>query len=195
MRTNDHQFSELRTNHSLLQVNLREEILREHSRRQTERIISYIGADQKKFDALVELFLKGEYRVTQRAGWPMSELVIAHPQLIKKHLKKLLLNTKKPNLHNAVLRNTFRLLQFVSIPKPLQGLAVETCFHFLNDMKQPVAIHVFSMSVLGNLCKEYPELKGELKLSIESHLPNASAGFRSRAKKVLKQIDNQSSAN
>ncbi len=176
-------------------MNLREEILKEHSRRQTDKIIRYVGSDQKKFDALVELFLKGEYRVTQRAGWPMSELVISHPHLIKKHLKKLLLNTKKPNLHNAVLRNTFRLLQFVSMPKSLQGLAVETCFHFLNDMKQPIAIHVFSMSVLGNICKEHPELKQELKLSIESHLPHASAGLRSRAGKILKEIDKQSLAN
>lgn len=118
----------------------------------------------------------------------MSNLVFSHPKLIAKHLKKLLVNTQKPNLHNAVLRNTFRLLQVVSIPKSLHGLAVETCFTFLNDKKQPIAIHVFSMSVLGNLCKEHPELKQELKLSIEEKLPYASAGFKSRAKKVLKNI-------
>ncbi|HLG33280.1 MAG TPA: hypothetical protein VI757_00245 [Bacteroidia bacterium] len=44
-----------------------------------DKIIRYVGDDQKKFDALVELFLKGEYRVTQRAGWSMSYIVIAHP--------------------------------------------------------------------------------------------------------------------
>ncbi|MEO8085214.1 MAG: hypothetical protein ABI763_00245 [Bacteroidota bacterium] len=169
-------------------MNLRDEILKEHSKKQTNKIIKYIGDDQKKFDALVSLFLKGEYRVTQRAGWPMSILAIEHPHLISKHLKKLLLNIEKPNLHNAVLRNTLRLLQFVKIPKSLQGNAVETCFRLFNDKKQPIAIQVFAMSVLGNLCLEHPELKNELKLSIEEQLPYGSAGFKSRAKKVIKLI-------
>jgi len=169
-------------------MNLRTEILKEHSRRQTDKIIRYVGIDQKKFDELVELFLKGEYRVTQRAGWPISEIIIAHPHLVKKHLKNLLLNLNKPLLHNAVIRNTLRLLQFVEIPKQLHGLAIETCFRFFNDRKQPVAIHVFSMSVLGNLAKIYPELKNELKLSIEAQLPYASAGFKARARKVLREI-------
>lgn len=170
-------------------MNLREEILKEHSKRQTDKIIRYVGDDQKKFDTLVELFLKGEYRVTQRAGWSISYIVIAHPHLVKKHLKNLLLNLEKPNLHNAVIRNTFRLLQFVEIPKSLHGLAIETCFRFFIDRKQPVAIHVFSMTVLGNLVKVYPELKNELKLSIQAQLPYGTAGFKARARKVLRKIE------
>ena len=169
-------------------MNLRDEILREHSKKQTEKIIRWVGTDRKKFDRLVALFLKGEYRVTQRAGWPLSYIAIAHPHLITKHLRKLVLNLEQPGLHNAVIRNTLRLLQFVKIPGRLQGLAAETCFRFLNDKKQPVAIHVFSMSVLGNLCREHPELRNELKLSIEAQLPYGTAGFRARARMVLKQI-------
>ena len=170
-------------------MNLREEILKEHSKRQTDKIIRYIGDDQKKFNALVELFLKGENRITQRAGWPMSNIVIANPKLVKKHLKNLLLNLEKPKLHNAVIRNIFRLLQFVEIPKSLHGLATETCFRFFNDRKQRVAIQCFSMTVLANLAKIYPELKNELKLSIEAQLPFATAGFKARAKKVLREIN------
>src|SRR4029078_8629095 len=100
-------------------MNLRQEILKEHSKRQAIKIEKWVNDDQKKFDQLVKLFLKGEYRVTQRAGWPMSSIAIKHPKLIQKHLKNLLLNAQKPGLHNAVLRNTVRLLQFVEIPKPL----------------------------------------------------------------------------
>ena len=170
-------------------MNLREEILKEHSKKQAAKIEKWIGRDQKKYDALVKLFLKGEYRVTQRAGWPMSNIAIRQPKLIHKHLKSLLRNAQQPGLHNAVLRNTVRLLQFVDIPKSLHGLAAETCFQLFNDKRQPVAIKVFSMTVLGRLCKNYPDLIPELKLCIEEHLPYASAGFLSRAKKVMKEID------
>jgi hypothetical protein len=169
-------------------MNLREEILKEHSKKQRDKIIRWVGNDQKKFDALVKLFLGEEYRVTQRAGWPLSYLVEKHPKLIRKHLKKILLNLDKPGLHNAVLRNTLRLLQYIDLPKSLQGLAANQCFRLLTDKSQPVAIHVFSMSVLGKLCIEHPELKLELQLTIEEHMPYGSAGFKSRAKKVLKKI-------
>lgn len=169
-------------------MNLREEILKEHSKRQTDKIIRYVGTDAKKFDELVTLFLRGEYRVTQRAGWPLSYISIAHPQLIKKHLKKLLVNLEKPGLHDAVVRNTFRLLQFVEIPESLQGMAADTCFRFFNDRKQPVAVRCFSMTVLGNLCRKYPEMKQELKISIQDNLPYATTGFISRAKRTLKEI-------
>jgi len=170
-------------------MDLKQEILKEHSKRQTAKIEKWINGDQKKFDELVKLFLNGEYRITQRAGWPMSNIAIKHPKLIHKHLKNLLLNAQKPGLHNAVFRNTVRLLQFVEIPKSLHGLTAETCFQLFNDRKQPVAIQVFSMTVLGRLCKVYPELIPELKLCIDEHLPYASAGFLSRAKKVMKEIE------
>ena len=45
------------------------------------------------------------------------------------------------------------------------------------------------MTVLGNLAKQYPEIKAELKLLIEYQLLHQSAGFKSRAKKVLKDLD------
>ncbi len=171
-----------------MSMNLREEIQKEHSKKQTNKIIRYVSESQKKFDALMDLFLEGEYRATQRAGWPLGYIAVAHPRLIEKHLEKLLLNLKKQNLHNAVIRNTFRLMQFVEIPKPLHSLAIDTCFKFFNDKKQPVAVRCFSMTVLANLCKKYPEMKHELKISIEESIPHAMTGFLARARRTLKEI-------
>jgi len=167
---------------------IRESILKEHTKSQAMKIVRWIGDDQEKFDELVDIFLDGEYRVTQRAAWPLSICVIDHPELVKKHLKKLLLNMEKKNLHDAVTRNILRLLQFIHIPSSLQGLAADICFDLMNNKKQPIAIQVFSMTVLSNLCIDHPELSKELRLSIESKLPYGSAGFRSRANKVLKKL-------
>src|ERR1043166_3202174 len=101
-------------------MELRDMILESHSKSQTNKIINWVGQDQRRFDELVTLFLNDEYRVTQRAAWPLSYIAIAHPDLIKKHLKKLVENLRKPNLHNAIKRNTTRLLQHIPIPKTLQ---------------------------------------------------------------------------
>ena len=169
-------------------MNLRDEILKEHSKKQTMKIVKYIGNDQKRFDELMKLFLGKEYRVTQRAAWAVSVCGEEHSQLVKKHLKKIILNLES-TAEVAVKRNTVRVLQFIDLPESLHGITAKICFRLLNDLKETIAVRVFSMTVLANLCRFHPELSNELKLSIEAHLPYGSAGFHSRAKKVLKELD------
>lgn len=101
-------------------MKLREELLKEHSKAQCSKIINWVGGSQPRFDELFKLFLEEEYRVTQRAGWPMSCCLIANPCFIKKHWKKLIDNLKKPDLHDAVKPNSIRLLQDMEIPEKHQ---------------------------------------------------------------------------
>jgi hypothetical protein len=169
-------------------MNLRDEILKEHSKAQCLRIVAYIGNSQERFDELAGLFLNNEYRVAQRAAWPLSYCVASHPGLIKKQLKKIILNLKKPGIHNAVKRNTVRLLQNIDIPKPLRGYVMAICFGYLDSPGEPVAIKAFSLSVLARLSKEHPEIVPEIKLLIEEQLPYQTAAFASRAKRVLKEM-------
>ena len=66
---------------------------------------------------------------------------------------------------------------------------INTCFKFLESSTEALAVKVFSMTVLSNLAKQYPEIVPEIKIVIEDQLPHQSAGFKSRAKKVLKDLD------
>lgn len=168
-------------------MNLREELLREHSKKQTMRIVEYIGDDKERFAELINLFLTDVYRVGQRAAWPVSYCGRAYPELITPYIKKMLKNLDNP-LHDSVKRNTVRVLQNFHIPKSLQGLAVKQCFRLVEG-NEPIAIKVFSITLLGNIAKEHPELKHELKMLIETQLAYASTGFLSRATKVLKSLD------
>lgn len=169
-------------------MKLRDEILKEHSKAQCNKIVKWVGSNQQRFDELFNLFLTDEYRVVQRAAWPMSYCVDTHPELISKHWKKLLANLKKPNLHDAVKRNSIRLMQYIELPEKFHGEIMDCCFTYLESPKEPLAVKCFSMSVLASLAKYYPEIKAELKLIIEDQLPDQSAGFKSRAKCVLKQL-------
>ena len=164
---------------------LREEILKEHSLAQCKKIVQWVGSDQKHFDELFNLFLNDEYRVTQRAGWPLSKCVEQHPGFIKKNFGKLITNLQRSHLHDAIKRNTIRLLQHVDIPKKYQGQVMNTCFSYVETPKEAVAIKAFSLTVLGKLAKNYPEILPELKLLIEERWDYETAAFRSRAKKIL----------
>ena len=169
-------------------MKLRQEILKEHSKAQCNRIVKWVGSNQQRFDELFSLFLHDEYRVVQRAAWPISYAVMGHPSLIRKHWRPLLKNLRKPNLHDAVKRNSIRLMQDIDIPEKFQGEVMNLCFEYLGSPREPLAVKVFSMKVLGNLAGIYPGIASELKILIEDQLPDQTAGFRSCAKKVLKQI-------
>jgi hypothetical protein len=169
-------------------MDLRETILKEHSKAQTTKIVKWIGSDQKRFDQLFNLFLNDEYRVVQRAAWPLSNCVIDHPKLIQKHFTKLIKNLHQPNLHDSVKRNTVRLLQDISIPQRLHGEIMNICFGYISDPQEKVGIKAFSLTVLQNLCKQYPDIRQELKTIIEDRWDFETAAFRSRAKKILKEL-------
>lgn len=170
-------------------MNLIKELQKDFSKATRDRIVKYIGSDQDRFEALVNAFLSSSYRITQRAAWPLSYCVKDHPELIKPHLKKIIMNLKKPGLHDAVKRNTVRFLQFIQIPKPLQGHVLDILLSYLQDTKEPIAVRVFSMTVLANLAEEHPELKPELIALIERQMPYGSAGFVSRGQKILRKLE------
>lgn len=71
-------------------MDLRNQILKEHTKINCQKIIDWVGNDLKRFNELFQLFLNDEYRVSQRAAWPISYCAIAHPQFIKDNLENLL---------------------------------------------------------------------------------------------------------
>ena len=169
-------------------MKLRDQILKEHSKANCNAIVQWIGDSQPRFDQLFDLFLNDEYRVVQRAAWPLSYAAIAHPKFIQKHFSRLLKNLQKSKLHNSVKRNTIRLLQHIPIPERFQGQVMNVCFEYINYPDEAVAVKAFALTVLDNLSKQYPEIKKELKTIIENRWDYESAAFHSRAKKILQKL-------
>jgi hypothetical protein len=169
-------------------MDILQSLKKEHSKKQTDRIVDFVGADKERFGVLIGLFFQGEYRITQRAAWPLSYCVRNHPSLITPYFKQLLDNLQRKDIHVAVVRNTVRLLQDVTIPKKYQGRVMSICFDFVQDPQTPIAVKVFSLTILSNLAGDYPDIGPELKLIIEEQWEHSTAAFRSRAKKVLAKL-------
>ena len=167
---------------------LHEEILKEHSKSQCNRIVDWIDDNQKRFDQLFKLFLYGTAIETQRASWPLGYAVARHPALIGKHWKSLLAYLQKPDLHNAIKRNSIRFLTFTEIPEKYRGTVMDTCFRFLESPSEAVAVKVHCLVVLKNLSTYYPEIIPEIKLVVDAQVSGQTAGFTSCARKVLKDI-------
>ncbi|UII32962.1 hypothetical protein LVD17_03860 [Fulvivirga ulvae] len=168
-------------------VDIREELLKEHSKSNANKIARYISDDARRFGLLMVLFLSNEYRVTQRAAQVVSICTDNYPDLISPYLKQLILNLRN-DIHDAVKRNSLRILQNIELPDSLHGEMADIGFSILASGEEPVAIKVFAMTVLANLCKREPDLKNELQIIIEDQMPYGSAGFISRGSKILKRL-------
>jgi hypothetical protein len=169
-------------------MNLRETILSGHSKAQTMKIVNWVGNSQIRFDELFNLFLNSEYRIVQRSAWPISYCVIDHPNLIKKHFKKLIEQLKKSGQHVAVRRNIVRLLQHIEIPLKYHGEIMDICFRFIAAHDEAIAVKAFSITVLQKLSAKYPQIRQEIKLIIQERWDYESNAFKSRAGKLLHTI-------
>ena len=169
-------------------MNLVDELLKKHSLAIKNKIIRYVGTDPKRFGELMNCFLGDNYRVTQWSGWPLSDIVKKHPELIRPYLKPVLKSIDKPGQHVAVKRNVMRLLQFIEIPSNVRGLAVDKAFKLFADRSEPIAVRVFVMQVMTDVAMKEPGLKNEVIIAIEEQLPYGSAGYRTRASRLLKSL-------
>ncbi|MEP6682848.1 MAG: hypothetical protein ABJA35_06295 [Parafilimonas sp.] len=172
-------------------MNIREELLREknHTKEQALKISEFARSSPKNFKILVHCFLSNEYRLAQRAAWSLSWVAKKNPSLINPYIKDLVAQLSRKDVHNAVIRNSVRILQQIEISESLHGELMNSCFNFIESPSTPIAIKAFSLTTLFNLSKFYPEIKNELKLIIEERWNNETPAFKSRAKKILESLN------
>lgn len=166
-------------------MDISEELKKGHTKNQTMRVVRYIGSDAKKFAELMEIFFKGEYRMRQRAAWPVSYCVKDHPKLIEPYLNKCINELPRKDAHSAIKRNVVRLLQYVEIPRRQAGKIYSHCLDLIDDIKEPIAVRVFAITVATKIAKTEPALTRELQLVIKKHLPHTTVAFHKRSLDIL----------
>jgi len=169
-------------------MQIRLELEKEHSRQQALKIANYACASKKNFKELMHCYISDEYQLSQRAAWSVSWAAMQKPEMILPYIKDLVQQIKNKSAHPAVIRNAVRVLEKLEIPEIYHGEIMHACFSFIETPATPAAIKAFSLTTLFNLSKQYPEIKPELKLIIEERWDSETAAFRSRGKKILKEI-------
>lgn len=169
-------------------MNLREELLKDHSKLHALAIANYACESKKNFKELMQCFLDEEYRVAQRAAWSVFFAAREKPEIVYPHIKDLVFVLRKKTVHEAVIRNSVRILQEIEIPEKYHGEVMDACFQFIESATVAVAIKAFALTILFNLSKQYPEINPELKLIINDRWDYETAAFRSRAKKILLKL-------
>ncbi|MCC6865790.1 MAG: hypothetical protein IT280_06475 [Ignavibacteria bacterium] len=169
-------------------MDIRKEVLKEHSKSQTLKIAAWIGNDELRFRQFLQIFLHDEYRVVQRISWVLSSVAEAHPKLVNKSIGKIIKRLDDNDIHNAVKRNIMRVLQFINISPKYYAKVYDKCINYITNPNETIAVRCFAMKVASNIADKFPELKNELAETINFSLKTATAGIKARAKKVLKKL-------
>ena len=154
----------------------------------TQKVVEEMIAKPEGITELMLLFQGKNQHISNYSGWIISYLGEKKPELLHKYLSIIIQKLENDDNNSAMIRNVFRTLQFVDIPEKHEGYVLTKGFEFLNNNNSPIAVKVFAMTVVFNLSVKYPEIQKELKLSLENQLEHASAGFKSRATKILKKL-------
>lgn len=171
-------------------MNLREELLREHSARQTRRLTDYACAQPSALAELLHLFWYGAPREQQLAADVLGWVGERRPKWLMPHLPGLLASAQPgTEAHPAVRRSVARVLQFVPVPEEWQALAFDTCLRLLAAPAEPVAIRTYALSAATRLALPYPELAAEVLAAAELALNHTtSAALRGRAARELPKL-------
>ncbi|UXP31535.1 hypothetical protein N6H18_14380 [Reichenbachiella agarivorans] len=157
------------------------------SKQKSLEVAAFVMTDPSRLDTLIDIFLGDDHRLCQNAAMTITCLVDHYPGSIHPYITRCIDQLDK-NPIDAVKRNVLRMLQDQETPESHHGQLVQHCFDYLTNRQTAIAIQVFAMSVLANLCDIYPDLKNELRIIVEDMIPNGSGGIQSRGKKILKRL-------
>lgn len=158
-----------------------------HSTALRNEIIDFIGNDKKRMVALMFYFFHENWIYNQRAAWSLGIIGEKNYELIEPFLEKLISGLSSAK-HDAVKRNTLRIFQKMPIPEDLQGDLYDKSIALFIDLKEPAAVRIFAMSVMANIARPFPELQKEVLELINEYMPYGTAGYKSRAKRIIKEF-------
>jgi len=163
------------------------QLLKEHSRINTDIIAKAIGNDAGEFKKIIDIIYKEKDPLPQRASWLLAVVNNKHPELLQPYLEKFI-DTITDLKIDAARRNMLVVLASHDIQKKLQGKLISVCFDFILSPTEVVAVKTHAMQCIANIAKTHRELIPELKSAIEDQLPKTTAAFHSRARMVLKKL-------
>ncbi len=126
--------------------------------------------------------LKGDKKIAIRFLWLISEIGMEHPEKLLKELPYLFLISDQLKPEYKTSFANYWLI--AGVPIENEGEAIDLLFQWLVSPETNVTIKARSFMVLYQLTQKYPELKNELKLSLEDQMDKYTISFKRRAEKI-----------
>ncbi|MDO8899340.1 MAG: hypothetical protein Q7V19_16935 [Bacteroidales bacterium] len=155
-----------------------------------QHILMIASLVEKRPDLLqyvFEVIKSKNQKDAMRASWLLSHLWDRSPQLLRPfqhELTELLFQTNS----DSVRRNILRILDGMPVNESDMGNLIDVCIQWMLSENHAIAVRCNAMQILFRICQVEPDLSGEVKACILALNDYGSAGFKSRANKIVKQL-------
>lgn len=165
------------------------DLLHDSSRRTAELGVRFIGNDPDRFLLMLNFAMEDVKPFAMRAARVINMTAKIHPDFIRAHLPGLIQKLhefKTDGLKRGVLKTLAE--RSLDYDEDTLGKLVDTCFLWINDPSEKIAIKIYALDILYSSSYSYPEIIPELIASIEHIMPFSSSGVKSKGKKLLKKL-------
>ena len=138
--------------------------------------------------ALWEFVLLNENPISWRATWFLEHLGAENKAFVRPYLDAIVEQFPKFK-YDGQRRSSLKILLMFPITNFDYAKMLNYCFDLILSNEAPVAVRMFSMTMLLEIVKREPELKSELKESLEFIIPHAQKGLLSAARKTLRALE------
>jgi hypothetical protein len=145
-------------------MDLKKEILKGLGVANAKRLARQICDDPKKAKDAVKLIFETETNISMRSAWILSHVSAKEPAVTQKYLPQFLKYLKGQNPHPGTIRCILNCIEEFNIPEKYTAEVFDHCMNYTKNATLPHAVRAFSITILGKICKKYPELKPEVEL-------------------------------
>lgn len=151
-------------------------------------VMNEIISEPANYKNLVDITLTSNNPKSWRAAWLMDKINDQAPDLIINYIPEII-EQLKVEKSDGKKRHLLKLISLKEIPDEYLGFLTDFCIAIFTSSKEPIAVRVHAMQILGNIAMKEPDLKPEIILIMEHEMENhGSAGIVSRCKKILKKL-------
>lgn len=156
--------------------------------RDKQAFVAHFSRSKDDLDDLVNLTLNlAEYPYKEYSSWVLVHLCKSKTtdlQYLYPEFVDLLFKTD----NQSVLRNVVNCLCQMEITDYRESDLIDQLIKFIQDHENKVALQVYSMFLLVQFIKKYPELKPEIVEIIDFNKRGKTAAYSSATRKFLHQI-------
>jgi hypothetical protein len=131
--------------------------------------------------------MQKDKKTATRFSWMLSEVGMYQKEYLLEALP--ILFSKRDEIQLIPFEQSFMNYWLIAgLPTESETEAIELCFKFLNSAEVNVSIKSRALKLLERMIKKYPELKEELKTSIEIQIDRNRQEFKKTLKKALEKL-------
>ena len=169
-------------------MNIRERVVQIRSQRNKQELVDHFVKNQDDVANLFKLIKDLEpYPHKEYASWSLIHLCKSKRidlQYLYNDLVDILFKTN----NQSVLRNVVCCLDQLKISDYQESELIDQLIAFIQNFENKVALQVYSMRVLAQFCKKYPELTPEIMEIIDLNQEGKTAAYGSARRNFIKKL-------